>query len=98
MYRHCKATEDKDLTPFDFVTDHLINIDGLFDQHKNGDEQKPHSPIQNLHNGYVIFAFIPIFPVSLRQFHMFEVRLMTHLIDFTPSDYVTKLFRPPIFA
>ncbi|MEO8085734.1 MAG: hypothetical protein ABI763_02880, partial [Bacteroidota bacterium] len=29
MYRHCKSTENKDMTPFDFVTDHLINIDGL---------------------------------------------------------------------
>ena len=29
MYQHCQATEDKDMTPLDFVTDHLINIDGL---------------------------------------------------------------------
>lgn len=42
MYRFCKANEDKDMTPLDFITDHLVNIDGLFDQHANGDEQKPH--------------------------------------------------------
>ena len=35
MYSHCKATEDKDMTPLDFITDHLVNIDGLFDKHEN---------------------------------------------------------------
>ena len=43
MYHHCKSTEDKDMTPLDFITDHLVNIDGLFDKHENGDEQKPHT-------------------------------------------------------
>ena len=37
------------MTPFDFIKDHLINIDGLFDKHEDGDDQKPHSPIQ-FHN------------------------------------------------
>ena len=41
MYKHCKSTEDKDMTPLDFITDHLINIDGIFDKHDNEDEQKP---------------------------------------------------------
>lgn len=42
MYRHCKATEDVDMGPLDFLTDHLINFDGAFDKHNNGDQQKPH--------------------------------------------------------
>lgn len=42
MYRHCKAAEDHDMGPIDFLTDHLINIDGVFDKHTNGDHQKPH--------------------------------------------------------
>jgi hypothetical protein len=44
MYAHCKATEHHDMPPFDLITDHLININGLFDAHDNGDEQKPHQP------------------------------------------------------
>ena len=44
MYRNCKATEDKDMTPLDFITDHLVDIDCIFDAHENGDEQKPHTP------------------------------------------------------
>ena len=34
MYEHCKATEDKDMNFSDFITDHLLNIDGIFDQHE----------------------------------------------------------------
>ncbi|MDB5119627.1 MAG: hypothetical protein JWN56_845 [Sphingobacteriales bacterium] len=49
MYNHCKATEDKDMTPIDFVTDHLVNIDCLFDKHDNGDSQKPHLPLSITH-------------------------------------------------
>ena len=28
MYNHCKATEDKEITVLDFVTEHLLGIDG----------------------------------------------------------------------
>ena len=53
MYAHCKTTEDKDLSVLDFISDHLINIDGLFDAHNNGDHQKPHKPFNfnHLSNG-----------------------------------------------
>ncbi len=44
MYAHCKATEDKDLTPLDFITDHLTCFDALLDTHPPGDEQRPHAP------------------------------------------------------
>ena len=44
MYAHCKATEDKDLTPLDFITDHLTCFDALTDTHPPGDEQRSHTP------------------------------------------------------
>ena len=37
------------MTPVDFITDHLVNIDCLFDKHENGDSQKPHTPISLTH-------------------------------------------------
>jgi hypothetical protein len=46
LYQHCKATEDPDMDFIDFITDHLINIDGIFDKHLAGDDQKPHQPFQ----------------------------------------------------
>lgn len=44
MYAHCKATEDKDLTALDFITDHLTCFDALTDTHPPGDEQRSHTP------------------------------------------------------
>lgn len=96
MYRHCKATEDKDMTLFDFVTDHLINIDGIFDKHINGDEQKPHAPV----NFYQVEQqiFLPCDktqldcsgPVCLFKRHYFDFD------NYLPSDYIYEIFRPPI--
>lgn len=64
MYNHCKATEDKDLGPLDFITDHLINIDGLFDDHAHGDPQKPHTPFPFHHQLAHSFIIEPFFFIS----------------------------------
>lgn len=98
MYRHCKATEDKDMTVFDFVTDHLINIDGIFDKHNNGDPQKPHSPIQSQHIPHIItFQAISVFTFRTKIYHSTEkIVFPIHSDNSFPSDYITKIFRPPI--
>jgi hypothetical protein len=100
MYRHCKATEDKDMTVFDFVTDHLINIDGVFDKHTNGDEQKPHSPIQNQHVAQIItFQAISVFTFKAKPIYPAEKEVFPIQSDnYFTSDYISKIFRPPIFA
>ena len=98
MYQHCKATEDRDMTPLDFVTDHLINIDGIFDSHENGDDQKPHQPFQ-YHNS-VVQLFTPAaqefaIPATLSHFEERKtagIPADKHCI----SDYTSKKFRPPI--
>ena len=98
MYSHCKATEDKDMTPLDFITDHLVNIDGLFDKHENGDKQKPHSPIQNHHHGITIVSFINYCSFSITPILSAEVEPLISLINFSPSEIISKLLRPPIMA
>lgn len=95
MYRHCKATEDKDMTPLDFITDHLVNIDGLFDKHENGDEQKPHSN-QVQHHGQAQVSFLTSFSFCIIPFRAIEAEPSILLVDFFPSDYISKIFRPPI--
>ena len=99
MYQHCQATEHKDMTPLDFVTDHLINIDGLFDKHSNGDEQKPHSPIQNRHISQILaFQFPTAFNFKAANI-FFEKKLhLFHSENFIKSEYISKIFRPPIVA
>lgn len=98
MYQHCKATEDSDMTPLDFVTDHLINVDGIFDNHDNGDNQKPHQPFhyQNL----TLQLFIPDF----QEFTIYTSHLISSdkksVIAASDSDltsnYISHTFRPPI--
>lgn len=96
MYRHCKSTEDKDMTAIDFITDHLVNIDGIFDKHDNGDEQKPHEPLQQQQHLQPTVFFV--------SHHTFAIKSILHVpvspalltVYFLPSDYISKIFRPPI--
>ncbi|MBC6111878.1 hypothetical protein H7U22_15750 [Pedobacter sp. CCM 8938] len=97
MYRHCKSTEDKDMTPLDFITDHLMNIDGLFDEHNNGDEQKAHAPLQNQHVSQIVAFQIPAQFCLETANLFFEKKIL--FFDFKTenlSKYISKTFRPPI--
>ena len=96
MYRHCKATEHHDMTPLDFVTDHLLNIDGIFDDHGNGDEQKPHQPFRAQHQEQIIISFVVYFSMTLFKFHSEMEKLSQYADNFLKSDYITRIFRPPI--
>lgn len=98
MYRHCKATEDKDMTPIDFITDHLINIDCMFDNHKNGDEQKPHQPLQNHNQGQQNISFVTYFVFSAIYYEPLVEKTPIGTFHFQPSGYVNKIFHPPKFV
>lgn len=98
MYSQCKAIEDKDMTAFDFITDHLLNIDGLFDQHENGDPQKPHHPMQYNHHAQVNFSLIPYFVFSVTLLHPDDVKTVIPFDNSILSDYTSVIFRPPISA
>ncbi len=98
MYRHCRAKEDKDMTPFDFITDHLVNIDGLFDKHDNGDDQKSHDPSQAQRHGQANFTCITYFSLSLTNFYTVKVKPSIPLVTFSPSNYIPSIFRPPMIA
>jgi hypothetical protein len=99
MYAHCKAFEDKDMTLVDFVTDHLLNIDSVFDKHDNGDEQKPHSPTQ--HNYTQAVAFQPAVPFvfKAKYEYVFVKKTTTFFNDSSMLlEYHSPIFRPPIFS
>lgn len=95
MYQHCKAEEDKDMNCFDFITDHLVNIDGIFDSHEN-DEQKAHdagkhhlsSPLQLVVSKPATGLVEPLFETKPVNFFTGN---NTYSYDFTGS-----VFRPPI--
>ncbi|MEH6763518.1 MAG: hypothetical protein V7655_03375 [Aequorivita antarctica] len=100
MYSHCKTQEDKDMTPFDFVTDHLLNLDGMFDKHDNGDEQKPHNPLQTQnHSQITLFQFISPFTFKTATFKSIEPKEIIYSSEnLSISNYVSKVFHPPITA
>jgi hypothetical protein len=96
MYRHCKATEHADMTPLDFITDHLINIDGIFDKHDNGDDQKPHSPFTFHHPVQQVFFSHYHFELTFLNYVNYTVKKIYHHDNFLPSKYISNIFRPPI--
>jgi len=96
MYRHCKATEDKDMTPFDFVTDHLLNIDCLFDRHENGDDQKPHIPVQFHHQQILNIVIVQKKSMAICKNDIADKKLPVYGESAYQSDYFSKIFRPPI--
>lgn len=97
MYRHCKATEDKDLTVFDFVTDHLIDIDCLFDKHDNGDEQKPHNPPPTNHQPQSqVFCSMIFSTYAFNKSFIPQKQTIRYKNNFYQADFVSCVFRPPI--
>jgi len=98
MYQHCKATEDSDMTPLDFVTDHLINVDGIFDNHDNGDDQKPHQPFHYQNLTLQLFTpIVPEFSIPNKTLVFTDKKsiIASTDVNFT-SDYTSEKFRPPI--
>jgi hypothetical protein len=95
MYHHCKTTEDKDLTPLDFVTDHLMNLDGIFDRHCNGDHQKPHSfPLLQHQPAQNVFVFQFVIDCCFQPDQVFKKKSFFYR-SFYKSHYYSKIFHPP---
>ena len=97
MYRHCKATEDKDMDFIDFITDHLINIDGIFDKHHKGDDQLPHTPFP-----YHTMESIPFLSKNDLQYEITKPQFVIKTNSPTLKNsysykYVSSIFHPPLF-
>jgi hypothetical protein len=98
QYMHCKQTEDKDMTLVDFITDHLINIDGVFDKHDNGDKQKSHSPSHYAHHNYPI-AIVTNHKINVIEAPFFLPVKATFNYENNNNyshNYSTLIFHPPL--
>jgi hypothetical protein len=100
MYEHCKATEDKDMNVLDFLTDHLVNIDSLFDNHDNGDEQKPHKTVDFTVHHTVCQMFQEIKTIEFKNNTQFVASNQIKISNYKNSLYsfniMASIFRPPI--
>jgi hypothetical protein len=100
MYNDCRLHEDKDMTMVDFFTDHLLNFDGVFDKHENGDEQKPHTPSHKNHISQIIL-YSNINPYCFKKLIVifFENRKIIFVTNTKiVSNFTSKIFRPPILT
>lgn len=100
MYTHCK-TEDPDITPVDFVFEHLLNLESLihsFEKQDNKEKEFPHHPVRvNTNVNHVV--------LNITHFSFFENNSVnednephssTTKNPFIPTGYSTTIFRPPI--
>jgi hypothetical protein len=95
LYLHCKETEDSDMDFIDFIKDHLINIDALFDKHLDGDDQKPHQAFQ-FHNLQHTIAYIKTFLLVNVTKPIFLINKITLLKEECfHSNYTLNIFHPP---
>ena len=95
MYLQCKETEDTNMDVLDFVKDHLINIDILFDNHEN-DHQKPHQPFQfkqvlSQPISYISFGYV-IVNISAVVITKYIIIFNTNL----PVNISSEILKPPI--
>lgn len=97
--RHCKETEDKDMTVLYFITDHLINIDSIFDKHPNGDEQKLQKSFHYTQNSSILnytnisrFSTVIIKPFPALIINPFGLLLSSPYM----FNFFSSIFRPPI--
>ena len=81
--------------PMDFITDHLLNLDGMFDKHEHGDPQKPHNP-SLVHHQLIPTLLVPVAAISQQA----DVKVLNKKIicndNFIPSGFTAQLLRPPI--
>ena len=103
MYQHCKQTEDIDMTPLDFITDHLINIDCFFDDHADDDDQKPHQPYAAHQDTFQIqYCLIPLPTIVQCEQKIISQILKNTLPTFQKhapkSMYLGSIFHPPILG
>lgn len=84
------------MTPLDFITDHLVNIDSVFDKHDNGDEQKPHSPVEFNNAGFQLSFITQPIKIALSKSLIDKTSIPVYNECFFPSGYTPYIFRPPI--
>jgi hypothetical protein len=97
MYQHC-AQEDPDLTPLDFVVEHLMNIPDFLDAHElNEPHDQPHKSFVTLNvyqvaimqaNAWMPALNKPFQPLQQRVYPLQKSQAL-------PDGIGTKMLRPP---
>lgn len=93
LYTHCKETEDPDMNMADFITEHLMNLEGHESEEEEG--ERPHEPFDHkVNSSFSFFVYHPVTEIS-------QVTASNSIRIVTPGkiysfDFVGNIFRPPI--
>ena len=102
MYSHCKETEDPDLNLVDFVGEHLMNMDMIFEAHESeeDDDDKPHQAVFFVTHNQVIPLTEKITAFEFKNNIPFVSCFEIESIGFKNQIYLYNpkfsIFRPPI--
>ena len=80
--------------PMDFITDHLLNLDGMFDKHVHGDPQKPHNP-SLVHHQLIPTLLVPVTSISQKADVKIVCITIVNYDNFIASGFTSQLLRPP---
>ncbi|WP_418263326.1 hypothetical protein [Flavobacterium faecale] len=101
MYSHCKETEDPNLTILDFVGEHLMNLDMIFEAHESEeDDDKPHQTVTLVSLNQVTPLTQKITAFEFKNNTPFVSCFEIEAIAFKNQNYLYNpnfsIFRPPI--
>jgi len=99
MYADCKNLEDPDMDLPDFITEHLLEINGLagvFGQKADEPDEKPHQPVQFHHQFMQISFASRQMKIEMQQPVVVTQRLLPGTNDVYLTGYTVSVFRPPI--
>lgn len=97
MYQHCSA-EDHDITPLDFVFEHLLNFEFVINCIE-GENEDEHQPFQTVESSGQIAITIPAvmsINFSQRLFSTDQTIHTIHNIGFHSSNFSADIFHPPV--
>lgn len=100
MYQHCKETEDANLTIVDFFTDHLIDLDYIFEEKHQNNSEKPHQSHTQHQNNFSVQIITPTlhtFIPEQRQVYFIVKQKYnsSYQINYSYS-FKNAIFHPPI--
>lgn len=101
-FRQCKATEDKDLNVLEFFTEHVSVIGQVLEGMEHETEEdgdKPHTPAPSIHSGQTIAFAITLIAFTIAPYYQVkELQIPIYRNTLLPSDFISKVFRPPMFV
>ena len=101
MYRHCRDTEDRDLTVFEFFTEHVSGLGAMIEGIEHDDEpeesdDKPHAPV-SFHFQQTISYEMQVYKVVIDKPVIAAAPIIHCPIEDTyTSTYTAFIFRPPV--